>query len=53
MTSNVDAFEYANRSTPQTRRVLKQMLASRAQQGSLASVNLQGRAVLAGLSELA
>lgn len=28
MTSNVDAFEYANRSTPQTRRVLKQMLAA-------------------------
>lgn len=34
MTSNVDAFKYANRSTPQTRRVLKQMLA--AEQGRAA-----------------
>lgn len=28
MISNVDAFEYANRATPQTKRVLQQMLAS-------------------------
>lgn len=28
MTSNVDAFEYANRSTPLTKRVIKQMLAA-------------------------
>lgn len=28
MISNVDAFEYANRSTPQTKRVLQQMLES-------------------------